>query len=186
MSLYLQFESMLAIFILGILFGCCFDTYLRLVRKYKRNRIRIFISDIFFFIGYGFLFFYLIYLVNEGTVRFYMFLANLLGFSVYQVLLQKYFLNFLEFSLRFMLKLYMIVRKLLQFFFIEPIRYILKLLVLFVMIMCKVILFLLRPVQFLLYHSIWKHLPFSFRDKTQKWIQMLPEKKNEWLHWLKQ
>lgn len=186
MTLYVQIESMVAVLLLGLLFGAWFDTYLRFVRKHKRKRIRIFISDIFFFISYGLVFFYIVYLVNEGNLRFYLFLANLLGLSIYHVLFRKYFLNFLEFLLRFVLRLYIAIKNVLRLIFIEPIRYILKLLVLFAMIISKVILFLLRPIQLLFYHTVWKYTPQKVKKRIKEWIQSFPEKKNEWLQWLKQ
>lgn len=96
MTLSVQFMTMLAMIGMGSLFGAMFDTYNRFLKRTKRKHWIVFINDILFWILQGLIIFYVLFLVNRGALRFYIFIALLCGFAAYQSLLKKAYLAVLE------------------------------------------------------------------------------------------
>ncbi|RST57740.1 spore cortex biosynthesis protein YabQ [Siminovitchia terrae] len=96
MSLPVQFYTLLAMIGMGSLFGATLDTYQRFLKRGKRKRWIVFLNDLLFWFIQGILIFYVLFLVNSGEVRFYLFLALLCGFSAYQALFKQIYLKLLE------------------------------------------------------------------------------------------
>ncbi|PAC34593.1 spore cortex biosynthesis protein YabQ [Caldifermentibacillus hisashii] len=80
MSLTVQFYTMLAMVGMGSYFGVALDTYSRLFNRSKRNVIVRGINDILFWIVQALITFYILYLVNNGEIRFYIFFSSSLRF----------------------------------------------------------------------------------------------------------
>src|SRR5262245_25191931 len=96
MTLSTQFLSMLSMIGMGSLFGMMFDTYQRFLNRPKRNHWIVFFNDLLFWIIQALLIFYILFLVNNGELRFYIFIAILCGFAAYQSLLKGTYLKLLE------------------------------------------------------------------------------------------
>lgn len=84
----------LSVFILtvaiGMLAGFCFDVY-RVVRNlFRLRKIGTFLGDIFFWLAFTGLSFYILLLGNAGEVRFYVFIGLVIGAFMYLQLLGKY------------------------------------------------------------------------------------------------
>lgn len=146
MSLTVQFYTMLAMFGMGSWIGAALDTYGRFLQRPKRARWLLFINDLTFWIVQGLIIFYVLLLVNEGELRFYVFLALLCGYAAYQSLFQSFYMNFLEHLIRFVISTYKIIAKLINTLIIKPIRYLLHL---FVLLLIGVWSFILVIVKFL-------------------------------------
>jgi spore cortex biosynthesis protein YabQ len=124
MSLNVQFFTMLAMFGMGSWVGAALDTYGRFLKRPKRARWFVFINDIAFWIVQGLIIFYTLLLVNEGELRFYVFLALLCGYAAYQALFQSFYIYLLEVLIRFVIRTYKLIAKLIMALIIMPIRYI--------------------------------------------------------------
>lgn len=96
MSLPVQFYTLLAMIGMGSLFGATLDTYQRFLKRGKRKKWIVFLNDLLFWFIQGIIIFYVLFLVNYGELRFYLFLALLCGFSAYQALFKKIYLKLLE------------------------------------------------------------------------------------------
>ncbi|MBE6183228.1 spore cortex biosynthesis protein YabQ [Heyndrickxia ginsengihumi] len=96
MSLTTQFYTMLAMIAMGSFFGGTLDTYNRFLKRKKRKRWIVFIHDLFFWIFQGLVLFYVLFMINFGEVRFYIFVAILCGFAAYQALMREIYLKLLE------------------------------------------------------------------------------------------
>ena len=88
MSLTTQFYTMIAMIAMGGYFGAALDTYSRLFTTFKTKTLVIFINDILFWILQALLIFYSFISVNNGEIRFYIFIALFCGFAFYQSLLK--------------------------------------------------------------------------------------------------
>ncbi|WP_371931952.1 spore cortex biosynthesis protein YabQ [Mesobacillus subterraneus] len=96
MTLSTQFLTMLAMIWMGTLFGASLDTHNRFLKRSKRKSWIVFINDILFWVFQGLSIFYVLFSVNMGELRFYIFLALLCGFAAYQSLFKNMYLKVLE------------------------------------------------------------------------------------------
>ncbi|KYD00913.1 hypothetical protein B4102_3448 [Heyndrickxia sporothermodurans] len=87
---------MLAMISMGSFFGATLDTYNRFLKRSVRKRWIVFIHDVMFWLLQGLLIFYILFLVNFGEIRFYIFVALVCGFAAYQALMKTTYLKLLE------------------------------------------------------------------------------------------
>ncbi|WP_170005984.1 spore cortex biosynthesis protein YabQ [Bacillus fonticola] len=181
MSLSVQFATMLTMIGMGGFFGASMDTYTRLFIRKKRPRWIVFLHDVLFWIFQGLLIFYVLFLVNEGEVRIYVFLALLCGFAAYQSLLKSIYLFTLERTIRLIVNAYRLGIRIGQTVIIRPVQAIIVALLSFVLMIGRglytlvlfVAKFIIGFVKVLL-SPFWKLLlwmiPHSFQDKTKKFF----------------
>lgn len=182
MTLSTQFLTMLAMIGMGSLFGASLDTHNRFLKRAKRKSWIVFINDILFWLLQGLLIFYVLFSVNMGELRFYIFLALLCGFAAYQSLFKKIYLKLLEKAISITISLYIFLVKAVRLLVIRPMQFlaatILSLLVLsgrglyaLVKWLLAVLLWILKllwkPVQMLLL-LFWKLLPKKIKKSVEK------------------
>ncbi|WP_214484074.1 spore cortex biosynthesis protein YabQ [Bacillus sp. SM2101] len=122
MSLTTQFYTMMSMIGIGSFLGAALDTYGRFLQRSYRATWLVFINDIMFWCMQGFIIFYVLLLVNEGELRFYIFIAILCGYAAYRSLFQSLFLRLLEFVIKLIISTYQIVKKLVHYIIIKPIQ----------------------------------------------------------------
>lgn len=106
MTLSTQFMTMLAMIGMGSYFGAALDTYQRFLQRSKIKSWIVFCNDILFWLFQGLSIFYVLFLVNKGELRFYIFLALLCGFAAYQSLLKQAYLRLLEIVISMVISIY--------------------------------------------------------------------------------
>lgn len=167
MSLTVQWQTMAAMMAMGVWLGASLDTYHRLAKVRPRFRWFAVVCDFLFWVVQGLAVFYVLLLVNEGEMRFYIVLALLLGFSFYKALLEKPFLRFLEFIIKISLFVYRFCRRFVQIFFIIPIRWLLKLVsslcMMIVTVSYKTVIFLFSPLKRFVTNRILKRIKNVFK-----------------------
>lgn len=163
MTLDIQFYSMLASAATGLWLGASFDTYRRFTGSSGRFRWSLVFNDIFFWPPQGLVFFYVLLKVNEGEVRFYLFLALLLGYSVYRSLFEKMYMKILEHAIRIISGTYRLIVKTILVLFINPLKWLLKVLLALSMI-------LLTTIWRIVYYILWIFL-VPFRWLGKKYVQ---------------
>ncbi|MGN1401648.1 MAG: spore cortex biosynthesis protein YabQ [Bacillus sp. (in: firmicutes)] len=120
---------------MGSYFGASLDTYQFFLKRPVRNRILVFIYDLLFWLTQALLIFYVLFLVNEGELRFYLFLALLCGFSAYQALFKTGYMATLRMVIRIVIAILIFFRNLVNNLVIRPIKW-----------LVSVIYFLLRNI----------------------------------------
>ncbi|MFS0891450.1 spore cortex biosynthesis protein YabQ [Peribacillus frigoritolerans] len=173
MSLTIQFYTLLAMIGMGSGFGAALDTYSRFLNRSERKRWIVFIHDFLFWIIQGLLIFYVLFLVNEGEFRLYLFLALLCGFSAYQALFKGFYQRFLEFLIILVIKLARFIANSVHMLIFLPIKWVIVSILAiiigigkFVLALLKwagkILLFILnifwRPLKWILTY-IWNLLP---------------------------
>lgn len=92
------FNSQVGLFLIyissGILICLLFDIFRALRRSIKTIDIITYIEDIIFWIIVSSFLMFLIFTLNSGNIRFYIFLALFIGGLLYYCTISKYFLNF--------------------------------------------------------------------------------------------
>ncbi|MFC0296591.1 spore cortex biosynthesis protein YabQ [Geobacillus jurassicus] len=96
MNVSLQLYTMLAMIGMGGWLGMAWDAYSRLFKRHERAHWLVFVNDVLFWTVQAFIVFYVLLLVNEGELRFYLFLALLCGYAAYQSLLRSWYVRVLE------------------------------------------------------------------------------------------
>lgn len=158
------------------------DTYNRFLKRSKRKSWIVFCNDILFWILQALFIFYVLYLVNRGELRFYIFIALLCGFAAYQSLLKQGYLKGLESIIRLSISIYRFLVKLIVHMIYRPL-YALVMMIISILVMLgrgllglvrfllRVLLFLLKvilkPLQWII-HIIWNFIPKNIQKKFIK------------------
>lgn len=121
MSLSTQLTTMLVMVGMGGWLGIALDTYRRLFHRRKRRVWVVFSFDVLFCIVQSVLIFLVLYLINYGEIRFYIFLALLCGFAAYQSLLKNLYTASLERTLYLLYKLFSFIKRVVTIILIRPI-----------------------------------------------------------------
>lgn len=106
----------------GILIGIMFDAFRISRRIFKTSDIITYAEDILFWILTGLLLLYSIFIVADGEIRFYMFLAAFCGVIFYMLLFSKYFIKI---GVKFFCSLNAVIAKIFKTIF-TPIKWIFK------------------------------------------------------------
>ena len=167
MSLTTQLYTMLAMIGVGLYLGAAIDTYGRFLNREKRSRWLVFAHDLLFWLLQGLVTFFVLLLVNEGELRFYILIALVCGYAAYQSLFRYLYLSLLESMIQFFIRSYHFVEKMLKMLIVKPIQIVVQAIIFILLGVLKGIYSLGR---FLLL-SAWKiigllTLPF-------KWLGML-------------
>lgn len=183
MTLTTQFITMAAMIASGILFGAMLDTYQRFLNRPKRKSWIAFINDILFWTAQALLIFYVLYLVNKGEIRFYIFIALLCGFAAYQALVKRLYLWLLERVIQAGVWLGRLFAKTVQLLVFKPVIGLFQLIVGLVLLIGKglllllafvgkIALFFIRIILFLplkkIFSILWKVLPKGFKKSAEK------------------
>lgn len=177
MSLTTQFETMLAMIAMGLLFGALLDTYQRFLKRPKRARLISFFTDIIFWCLFGLLVFYSLYQVNFGEVHLYIFLALLCGFSAYQALFKHMYLKILERLIFLAVRTFLFLKRCFHLLIITPPTILLKTVQALLIFLKRSLLFLAKMILSLLLLIgkiifspvllIWRIFPASLRKKAE-------------------
>jgi spore cortex biosynthesis protein YabQ len=176
MTLTVQFNTMIVMALMGMVIGMSFYTYNRLVPAKSQWYWIRFVNDSMFWIIQGLLVFWALLEVNNGEIRFYIFLALLCGFAAYKGLLESYYKKFLEVIIRAIIRCYFIVKKIIEVLLIKPIYALLKLLLYLVKMIGSIVLTIVVFIFGILYKPIkwialklWGKIPVKIVSKIN-WI----------------
>lgn len=173
MTLTTQFYTLLAMIGMGSYFGAALDTYTRFLKRSNSRAWLIFINDFLFWLIQGLIIFYVLFLVNEGELRLYLFLALLCGFAAYQALFKTIYKRMLELSIDSFIKTVQLFNKIVQTLIISPIKWIITSSILLLVgivklvfsifkwifkVVLSILLVFLKPV-FWLFEIFWNKLP---------------------------
>lgn len=182
MTLTIQFYTLLAMIGMGSCFGAALDTYNRFLKRTKRKAWFVFLNDFLFWIVQGLIIFYVLFLINEGEFRFYLFLALLCGFAAYQALLKKGYLKILETIITSVIITAKFVRKSFQLLIFQPIKWLITGIVFLIFGIGKILFsiakwmihlvfftikVILRPF-FLIFLFLWNKLPNAVTKNVGK------------------
>lgn len=147
----------------GIWFGASLDTYQRFLGKRRRFRWTQVINDILFFLIQSLVFFYVLFLVNLGEVRFYLLLALLLGYAAYRALFEGLYLKILERVITITKQLFYILQRIIMTLIVNPVKWLLKVLLTLGMIILGAFLNIIK--------IIFQIVTFPIRWLTDKYVQ---------------
>jgi spore cortex biosynthesis protein YabQ len=182
MTLSTQFLTMLAMIGMGSLFGASLDTHNRFLNRSKRKSWIVFINDILFWLFQGLSTFYVLFTVNMGELRFYIFLALLCGFAAYQSLFKSLYLKGLELAISIALSVYSFLVQAFRVIIVRPVLFLATTLFSLVVLVGKalyavakwclafalwILKVLIKPFQLLIL-LFWKLLPKNSKKTVEK------------------
>jgi spore cortex biosynthesis protein YabQ len=182
MTLSTQFLTMISMIGMGSLFGVMFDTYQRFLDRPNRKSWIVFFNDLLFWVIQALIIFYILFLVNNGELRFYIFIALLCGFAAYQSLFKGVYLRLLEFMIKTAIAIYRFIRRAFQLLIYKPVIGLIQLVISIIILIgrglfslvkfvLKVLLFILKifwvPIVKIIL-ILWKLLPKSIKKYVEK------------------
>lgn len=135
----------------GIYLGFATETFRRAAMTWKSNLILSYVFEICFWITQTCILFFVLYNVNEGELRFFIFLACLLGFSIYTVLFKTMYKRLLEFFIKIMKTTIKWTIQTINVLIIHPIKWTVQMIIailLYVVHVCRHLLFFLFKILF--------------------------------------
>jgi spore cortex biosynthesis protein YabQ len=182
MTLSTQFLTMLSMIGMGSLFGVMFDTYQRFLNRPNRKSWIVFFNDLLFWVIQALIIFYILFLVNNGELRFYIFVALLCGFAAYQSLFKGLYLRLLEVIINTVIAIYGFMKKTFQLLIYKPVVGLIQLVISIIILLgrglyslvkfvLKVVLFILKiiwvPIEKIIV-ILWKLLPKGIKKYVEK------------------
>ena len=202
MTLSTQFMTMLAMIGMGIFFGAGLDTYNRFLKRSKRKSWLVFINDVLFWILQGLFIFFVLFRVNQGELRIYIFIALLCGFATYQSLFKVIYSRWLEVLISFVISLLRFFVKIVYLLVYKPIYFVITTLLELVLMIGKSLLVLFKwiikamwfaikvlfmPIMWILL-LIWKLSPKTIKKSVEKiynkWAGKYKTIKNIIIRWI--
>lgn len=174
MILSVQFMTMLAMVSGGFYLGMILDTFRRASPHWKNSRFMIYFMEIIFWVSQTLLLFYLLYRVNAGELRFYVFVACLLGFATYQALAATAYKKLLEHIIQVALSVYRFFARVIHMVVVTPIVFVVTLLFTAIVHILQVL--------FIVLVTIGKVVFFPFKWLFKLIYRMLPEIIIKYLH----
>ncbi|MGY0694535.1 spore cortex biosynthesis protein YabQ [Virgibacillus sp. FSP13] len=175
MTLNVQFMTMIVMIISGFYLGIIQETFRRFKPHWKDNKFFVYFMEVAFWLSQVLLVFYVLFLVNAGELRFYVFLALFLGFSIYQALAAPLYKWLLEHLIRIIVTCYRFMERLIQILIITPIKYMIKLFVTLVLLIVQfittLILFVAKVIFFpirWIFTIIYRLLPRNIQNFFHK------------------
>lgn len=187
MSLATQLYTMLAMISMGSFFGAALDTYNRFLKRGVRKRWIVIINDILFWLIQGLLIFYILFLVNFGEIRFYIFVALVCGFAAYQALMKTTYLKLLETIIYLTITIVKFFINLFKVIIYNPIKWMLLLLITIILgigkglytlvqTIIKVLLLLVqilfKPFSWII-RIFWRVIPTSVKKYIEKFYKII-------------
>ncbi|WP_079707626.1 spore cortex biosynthesis protein YabQ [Paraliobacillus ryukyuensis] len=173
MSLTIQFSTIISMIGGGFYLGCALDTFRRIAIHWKNRLLIAYSLEICFWLLQTLVLFYLLFLVNQGTLRVYIFLSIFLGVAIYKSLFAKLYQRLLELMLQYIRRGFAFLIRLVYGAIIRPIKALLQLLL-------TILLFFLRVV-FSVLQIIMQIVGFPFRLLGKGLKRILPENAKKYL-----
>jgi spore cortex biosynthesis protein YabQ len=173
---------MLSMIGMGSLFGMMFDTYQRFLDRPNRKSWIVFFNDLLFWVIQALIIFYILFLVNNGELRFYIFVALLCGFAAYQSLFKGIYLRLLEAIINTVIAIYRLMRRAFLLLIYKPVLGLIQLIISIIILLgrglfslVKFILNILWVVLKVIWVPIekimlllWKLLPKTIKKSVEK------------------
>ncbi len=170
--------------------GAAIDTFRRFERSWKHRVLFSYGMEIGFWLLQTLILFYLLYRVNQGELRFYIFLAILCGFATYKALFELLYQRLLELMIRFVVELYRFFARLVKGLVFQPIIWLFRLLLLLLTGIWAVLLWLLTVIGKvclfpfrLLFKLIWMLIPKPIKKYLHKLAGFYSKIKNMLRKW---
>ncbi|WP_163972098.1 spore cortex biosynthesis protein YabQ [Oceanobacillus halotolerans] len=185
MTLSVQFMTMIVMTLGGFYLGMAQDTFRRFSIHWEKRVILPYVMEVSFWLTQTLLLFYLLFLVNAGELRVYVFLACLLGFAAYQALAATLYKRLLERMINICTTVYRFSARMVHAIIIKPITFLIGIVVTCVLFLLQLLWKILQkllkgvylPLKWTL-KQLYRILPKSFKKFLHKLAGFYSKMKN--------
>ncbi|HLR66653.1 spore cortex biosynthesis protein YabQ [Virgibacillus alimentarius] len=174
MTLDTQFMTMIFMIVGGFYLGIARDTFRRFSPYWKKKTWLTYVLESSFWLTQTFLLFYVLFKVNGGELRVYVFLACLLGYSMYKVMAANLYQKALEKIISMLRAICRFFARTVQALLITPLRWIVRMVITLFLTLMQLIL----SIIFFLFKVIYTPIKWIF----QLIYRLLPKKMQKILH----
>ncbi|SES22752.1 spore cortex biosynthesis protein YabQ [Gracilibacillus ureilyticus] len=174
MTLETQFLTMFTMIAFGVYIGVAYITFKRIALWWADHIIFRYLFELFFWIVQAVLLFFVLYVINEGIVRFYVFIALLCGYAMFKALFEQLYRRLLERILFYLAAIFRFLFRCIRLLLINPLKWIITA-VLFTLY--RIVMMLLKLLNFLLLIIL-----YPFRHLFLLIFRLVPEKRKKYFY----
>lgn len=188
MTLHVQLLTMIFMVLSGLYLGMALETFRRFSPLWRKNKFLVYFLEICFWLVQTLIIFYVLYRVNAGELRLYIFVACLLGFATYQALIASLYKRLLEQVVKLIAATTRLLKRIVRILILSPIGWIIRTLISTVtfmfFVLFQVITFILLPIKWLLQLAYYL-LPKKIKEIFHKIVDFYSIIKNRLIKWVK-
>ncbi len=124
MTLSTQFVTMISMVLSGVYVGASYHTFKRLERLWLYNIVWKYLLELTFWLLQAVVLYVILFLINEGILRFYVFLAIMCGYPMYKSLFEKPFSRLLDTIFRILHQIYRFLYRTIEILLVKPVVFI--------------------------------------------------------------
>ncbi|WP_186575719.1 spore cortex biosynthesis protein YabQ [Aquibacillus kalidii] len=166
MTLSTQFLTILTMIAGGVFLGAGIHTFRRFEVYWKKRVIFSYFIEICFWLLQTLILFFLLYLVNQGELRFYILIALVCGFAMFKGLLENMYQRVLEKIIQTSISIYHFFYRLVQAVIVRPLKWMISTIIAILLwtwgVILWIVLLLLKVVWYpisIIFKIIWRLLP---------------------------
>ncbi|QGH32657.1 spore cortex biosynthesis protein YabQ [Gracilibacillus salitolerans] len=129
MTLSTQFITIITMVVSGVYLGASYHTFKRLERLWTSSILWKYVLEMLFWLIQAAILYFVLFLVNEGILRLYIFLAVLCGYAMFKSLFEQAFGRIVDTLIRIVLHIYRFIYRIVEIFVVKPIVFIVSLVV---------------------------------------------------------
>ncbi|MDC3414858.1 spore cortex biosynthesis protein YabQ [Aquibacillus sp. 3ASR75-11] len=176
MTLSVQFATILMMILGGIYLGVAIETFRRFEHHWKKKVVYTYLIEISFWLLQTLILFYLLYVMNQGELRFYIFLAILCGYAAYKGLFENTYRRILERVILFTTKSFHVLNRLFHILIITPIVKVVQAVIAICLGVWAVVLWIILLVYKIIFYPIRFILGLVYRilpKNVKKFLQQI-------------
>lgn len=188
MTLHIQFLTMASMIVGGFYLGMARDTFRRLSSYWNDRPFLPYLFEVTFWVTQTFILFYVLYRVNAGELRFFIFVACLLGFSMYQVIAATIYKKILEQMITMIAAVSRFCKKVTHLLVITPVKWVLNMIMHILQSLIMLLLWIIKvaflPIKWVLQLG-YNLLPKKIKKNVRKLFKIYSIIKDTSIKWLK-
>lgn len=129
MTLSTQFITITSMMLSGVYLGASYHTFKRMERLWKSSIIWKYVLELLFWLVQAIILYFVLFLVNEGILRLYIFVAVLCGYAMFKSLFEQAFNRMVDLIIRIVLRIYRFIYRIVELIIVKPVVFIVSLVV---------------------------------------------------------
>ncbi|MGN8648238.1 spore cortex biosynthesis protein YabQ [Gracilibacillus sp. HCP3S3_G5_1] len=129
MTLSTQFITIITMMLSGVYLGASYHTFKRMERLWTSSIIWKYVLELLFWLVQAIILYFVLFLVNEGILRLYIFVAVLCGYAMFKSLFEQAFNRMVDLIIRIVLRIYRFIYRIVELIIVKPVVFIVSLVV---------------------------------------------------------
>ncbi|SHN37458.1 spore cortex biosynthesis protein YabQ [Gracilibacillus kekensis] len=174
MTLSTQFITMITMILSGVYLGASYHTFKRLERLWLTSITWKYLLEILFWLLQAVVLYVILFLINEGILRFYVFLAVICGYAMFKSLFEQVFSRVIGVVFRILHDIYRFIYRTIELLIVKPVVFIITVLFVCITRLFTIIITILV--------SILKAISWPFKMIFTALAKLIPKNAQKYLH----